>query len=154
MSRLYAQRDEMNMPFHGAKLAILADGVIPVILRDQRTDIPWPGFWDLPGGGRESGETPIDCALRETFEELHLSISPDQVFWGRAFGNAPARSWFFAAYTSLDALVDVVLGEEGQRWELMQYDRFLNHPRAIPHLQDRVRMALEESGLTKNPPLS
>lgn len=154
MTRLYAQRDEMNMPFHGAKLAILAEGYVPVILRDARADIPWPGFWDFPGGGRENGESPVACALRETFEELHLAIAPDQIFWGRPFGGRPARSWFFAAHASVEALRDGVLGDEGQRWGLMRYDGFLNHPRAIPHLQDRFRMVLKEIAQTKNPPLS
>lgn len=31
--------------------------------------------WDFPKGGIEPGETPIECAIRETFEETGLDLS-------------------------------------------------------------------------------
>lgn len=38
------------------------------------------GTWDLPKGGMEPGENPIDCAIRETFEEASID---DLTFdWG------------------------------------------------------------------------
>ncbi len=43
----------MSSDFHGAKLAVLSKGQVLAFLRDDRRDIPWPGMWDLPGGGRE-----------------------------------------------------------------------------------------------------
>ncbi|BFO09017.1 hypothetical protein GGER_15270 [Serratia rubidaea] len=39
--------------FGGAKIALLHQGQVLVYRRDCRDDIPWPGQWDLPGGGRE-----------------------------------------------------------------------------------------------------
>lgn len=30
--------------------------------------------WDLPGGGIKKGESAIDCALRETFEETGITL--------------------------------------------------------------------------------
>ena len=39
--------------------------------------------WDLPKGKREPGETPLETALRETFEEtgLDVSVAPELWIW-------------------------------------------------------------------------
>jgi len=37
------------------------------------------GHWDLPKGGIDSGESPIDAALRETREETGLVLAPDEL---------------------------------------------------------------------------
>ncbi|MBI2799588.1 MAG: CoA pyrophosphatase [Gammaproteobacteria bacterium] len=37
------------------------------------------GQWALPGGRIDSGETPVDTALRELAEEIGLQLHPDQV---------------------------------------------------------------------------
>lgn len=46
-------------PFSGAKIALLCDGQLLTYQRDDKPGIPWPGLWDLPGGGRESDESPL-----------------------------------------------------------------------------------------------
>ena len=46
------------MSFIGAKLALFIGADLLTILRDDRPDIPFPGHWDFPGGGREGGESP------------------------------------------------------------------------------------------------
>lgn len=39
-----------------------------------------PGLWDSSAAGHvDSGETYLDCASRELFEELGVTISPDQL---------------------------------------------------------------------------
>ena len=58
----------LNMAFEGAKIALYLGDRLVVIQRDDRPDIPFPGFWDLPGGGREAGETPFECVRRECGE--------------------------------------------------------------------------------------
>ncbi|MGC1332995.1 NUDIX domain-containing protein, partial [Pseudomonas sp.] len=54
------------MLFSGAKIALLCDDLILIYQRDDKPNIPWPGLWDLPGGGREDDETPLQTAVRET----------------------------------------------------------------------------------------
>ena len=87
----------MTEPFHGAKIALLVDNQIVTILRDETPSIPWPGHWDLPGGGREGAETPVECALRELREELGLILDPASVNWLRRYPSPPGFVWFLVA---------------------------------------------------------
>lgn len=136
----------MNMPFdepfHGAKLALFIGDDLAVILRDDRAGIPWADCWDLPGGGREGDETPIECALRETHEELGLRVDPDAIVWGKRFGDDCDAKWLFAVHLSADIAAEIQLGDEGQRWTLMGVAEYLEHPKTITHLGDRLRVYL------------
>ncbi len=139
--------------FVGAKLALFLGDRLVVLLRDDRPDLPFPGHWDLPGGGREDAETPLECALRECHEELGLRVRETAIVWCRAFGD----KWFFVGRMAAQAANDIVFGDEGQRWDLMTPADFMAHPKAVPALQDRLRVYLETLGnaeLTrKDPPL-
>ena len=33
--------------------------------------------WDIPKGGAESGESPVQAAIRETFEETGIALTPE-----------------------------------------------------------------------------
>ena len=52
-------------PFAGAKVALICGGDVLTYLRDDRPELPFPGCWDLPGGGREGEESAEACVLRE-----------------------------------------------------------------------------------------
>ncbi len=45
--------------------------MVPLVLDETK---PYPHFWKLPGGKSESGETPEQTAVRETMEEVGLTI--------------------------------------------------------------------------------
>lgn len=132
--------------FAGTKIALLCGDRIVTYLRDDIPTIPYPGQWDLPGGGRENGEGPITCALRETEEEFALVIHPDRVTHLTRYAglkNPSHDSYFCMAEITSEEISSIRFGDEGQFWELMTVDAFLSHPDAIPHLQDRLRAALE-----------
>lgn len=123
----------------GAKLALFVGDRLATLQRDDRPGLLWPGYWDLPGGGIEPGETPLQCALRETKEELSLRIDPDVVRWGRAYGTSSREvSWFFAAHLSPGTEAQIVLGDEGQGWALMSVDAFLAHDGVVPQFKPRL----------------
>ena len=65
--------------FSGAKIAVITGTRILTYKRDNIPTIPFPGLWDLPGGGREGGEGPLDCALRELEEEFALQLRPPDI---------------------------------------------------------------------------
>ncbi|WP_206077021.1 NUDIX domain-containing protein [Palleronia sediminis] len=122
-------------PFGGAKLAILSGGAVVTLLRDADPAIPWPGFWDLPGGGREGGETPRDCALRETREEVGLIVPRAAIVWERRRPRPGGETVFLVALwpgLGTDALR---LGDEGQEARLMPIAEFLCREDAVPMFQ-------------------
>jgi len=131
------------MGFAGAKLALFLGEELLVILRDDNPDIPWPGHWDFPGGGREAGETPQDCALRETREEVGLMLTAEALRGAQAVQRPHGVVWFFAAHLPATAVQDVRFGGEGQKWRLMTPQAYFAHPRAIPAFAGYAQRYLE-----------
>ena len=129
--------------FEGAKLILFLGRDLLVLRRDHRPGIPWPGYLDLPGGGREGGESAEACALRETREEVGLWLEPRDLQW-RRFYEAPRPVWFFAAWLPPARVREVVFGDEGLGWSLMVPEEFAAHADAIPHFAERVGTVLEE----------
>lgn len=134
--------------FSGAKLALLINGTLLVYKRDAKPEIDYPGYWDLPGGGREGKETPQDCALRELREEFSLLLSSDRIEWMQSYPSLrPGRSqaWFLAARITQAEVESIRFGSEGQYWTMMGTDHFLAHPMAVPYLKTRLRDYLASS---------
>ena len=135
-----------NREFEGAKLALFIGGKLLVIRRDADPNIPWPDYLDLPGGGKESDESPEACVLRETQEEVGLVLRPEQLVWARFYPQDPTPAWFFAAHLPEGGEADVVFGSEGQGWMLMEPQDYVGHAEAVPHFRLRVRDYLEKLG--------
>jgi len=132
------------MDFTGAKAALLCGGAILTYLRDNRAGLPWPGMWDLPGGGREGDERPEACLLREVEEEFGLRLPADRLIWRRVWPSMrdPLRaSVFFAGRISAAEVAAIRFSDEGQRWEMMPLPVFLAHPLGVPELQRRAGIA-------------
>ena len=141
--------------FVGAKAALFCDGAVLTYLRDDRPGLPWPGYWDLPGGGREGAESAEQCLLREVEEEFGLRLTPAHLQWQAAFPalHAPGRmALFFAGYLSAAEVKAIRFGDEGQGWRLMPLADWLSHPRAVPDLQRRTALGLQ--ALTETAPES
>ena len=79
-----------------ASTVIWHDGRILFIRRDESD---WGGGkWDLPGGGVDEGETPLETAEREIFEETGLKVKNLKTFWKRP--KRHGSHWFFQAEAS------------------------------------------------------
>ena len=88
--------------FTGVKAALLVEQSILVILRDNKPDIPWPNTWELPGGGREGQETPLECLQREVHfgdEGQEFKLMPVEDFI-KAEGVIPQLQERFKDYLS------------------------------------------------------
>ncbi len=130
------------MDFSGAKTAIFLGRDLLVIERDDIPEIPWPGHMDLPGGGREGDESPVDCALRETREEVGLILEGDDLIWSQSYPRPHGIVWFFVAHLEVERVTEIRFGDEGKGWSLMAPEAYLAHPRVIPHFADQLRMYL------------
>lgn len=131
----------MPEDFHGAKVALFVGDKLLVVQRDDLDTIPWPNHWDFPGGGREGQETPQQTVIRETKEEVGLTITPPDFLWDASYMRAPgsvACVWFFVAKLPKDFVDHVRLGDEGQAWALMTPSEYMMHPLRIPHFADRL----------------
>ena len=127
--------------FSGAKIALVCGRRLLTYRRDLKPAIPWPGLWDLPGGGREGGETPEACALREVREEFGIALTPDRVHWRRRYPgvlHGQRETYFLAATIGETEIAAIRFGDEGQGWRMMDVAGFIAHPEAIPHLQARL----------------
>ncbi|HEY8595562.1 MAG TPA: NUDIX domain-containing protein [Devosiaceae bacterium] len=58
-----------------ANAASLAVFLGEKVLLIRRARAPFEGFWSLPGGRIEPGETPAECAIREIGEEMGLRVA-------------------------------------------------------------------------------
>lgn len=132
------------MDFVGAKIVLLIGGRVLTLLRDDTPTIAYPGWWDMPGGGREGRESPEACVLRETREEVGLVLDASALVWRAVFDSPTTggQAVWFAAGLPAGAERDIVFGDEGQEWRLMAPEAWLAHPRAIPHFKARVRAGL------------
>jgi len=139
----------MTADFVGAKAALVCDGQVLTCLRDDRIGLPWPGLWDVPGGGREGLETPEDCVLREVEEDFGLRLPAVRLVWRRVWPSMsdPARlSVLFAGRISAAEVAAIRFGAEGQRWEMMPVPVFLAHPAAVPEMQRRAAIGVAALG--------
>jgi 8-oxo-dGTP diphosphatase len=133
--------------FVGCKAALFCGDALLTYLRDDKPGLPWAAKWDLPGGGREGGETPEACLLRELHEEFGLILAADRLQWRRRWPSmldASRSSYFFAGRISAAEIAAIRFGEEGQYWQMMRVADYLAHPHGIPELQRRVAVALPD----------
>ena len=131
------------MDFSGTKLICLVGRRLVTLRRDCDPSIPWPGYWDLPGGGRDGDESPVACVLRETAEEVGLTLTPNDLVWRRFYPH-PVAAWFFAARLPESAAADLSLGDEGQALALVDPAEWVLREDVIPHFRMRVAFAMEE----------
>ena len=124
--------------FHGAKIALLYEGCVLTYLRDNRPGLPWPGHWDLPGGGREGAESPQACVLRELAEEFGLILPASRLLWSRRYDTGRGRAHFFGGDLSAGEIAAIRFGVEGQYWRMMPVAEFMAHPQAIPQFRARL----------------
>ena len=138
---------EERFEFTGCKIALICEGQILTILRDDKEDIPWPNMWELPGGGREGNETPFECVAREVYEELSIQLSKADVIWFQIYpmldGNK--KSVFLVGRLTQEQFESIIFGDEGQGYKLVSFEEFLTSDRVVPQLQERVRDYMEES---------
>ena len=139
---------DKHLDFTGCKIALICDGLILTILRDDNPTIPWPNLWELPGGGREGDESPFECVAREVYEELGIHLTEDCLLWSKVYPSMlyeGRQSVFMVGQLSQKQFDSITFGDEGQAYKLMNIEEFLTSSQVVPQLQGRLRDYLEES---------
>ena len=139
---------DQQLDFTGCKIALICDGRILTILRDDKPTIPWPNLWELPGGGREGDESPFECVAREGYEELSIQLLKDDIVWSWIYPSMldeNKNSVFLVGQLTKEQFDSIVFGDEGQSFELMSIEEFLTLDQVVPKLQERVRDYVEKS---------
>ena len=142
------------MDFVGCKLLLVTGDHLLTYLRDDTPGLPFAAQWDLPGGGREGDETPEACVLRELHEEFGLILPEARLLrrWDYpSMMDASRASWFFVGVMDAAEIAAIRFGDEGQYWQLMPVADFLNHTSAVPELQRRTRLALDDPSWRNGP---
>ncbi len=128
--------------FSGAKIALFLGDHVLVYQRDDFPGLRYAGMWDLPGGGRENDETPIECALRETEEEFGIRIDPASIIWHRIYASADFTGMvahFFVGTLTQELADAIVFGDEGQQWAMVHIDALMEREDFVTRYCDRLR---------------
>ena len=133
--------------FTGCKIALFCGDKLLTILRDDKSNIPYPNTWELPGGGREGDESPFECAVREVYEELGIHLTEDCLLWSKVYPSMlfeGKESVFLVGKLRQEQFDSIVFGDEGQGYRMMSTDEFFGSDKVVPQLQERVKDYLEE----------
>ena len=125
--------------FTGVKAALLVEQSILVILRENT--------WELPGGGREGQETPLECLQREVWEELGLTLTEESIIWSKIYPSMLDKdrsAVYVVGRISQEQYREIRFGDEGQEFKLMPVEDFIKAEGVIPQLQERVRDYVEK----------
>jgi 8-oxo-dGTP pyrophosphatase MutT (NUDIX family) len=92
-----------------------------ILLLQRSTDKSQPHTWGIPGGKMEEGESPLECVVRELYEETKLLLSKDQLSsLGPVFMRLPTHQFVFHLFRfqfkNLPPLVILNQENEAFKW--------------------------------------
>jgi 8-oxo-dGTP diphosphatase len=105
-----------------------ADG--KVLLGQRPAGKPWAGWWELPGGKLEAGETVLQALRRELHEELGIEVqrATPWVAYVHRYPTTTVRLWF-CRVTSWQGEPD---SREQQQLQWLDVQSALAHPDLLP----------------------
>jgi len=121
-----------------------------LISRRSPDKYPNPGAWSPTAGSAVTGEDSLSAALRETKEELGITLDPEngRLVTGYVNRNALVDVWLFRQDVDIDTVVlqqgetdDAKWAEAGEIRRLFGGYDFL-HPEAVRSMEDVFRMAV------------
>jgi 8-oxo-dGTP pyrophosphatase MutT (NUDIX family) len=71
--------DAPLLPRRAARVLLLDHAARVLLFRGCDPERPWRRYWFTVGGGLDPGESLVDGAVRELYEETGLRLAPDQL---------------------------------------------------------------------------
>lgn len=126
--------------FHGVKGIVFINEKMLVYRRDTKTDY-FPLFIDLPGGERENDESPFETFKREVKEEFGLEINEGDIVYAKKYMSViedSKESYFIVVKPVNIKESDIIFGDEGLEFFLMEPKEYLNLDDALKRHQAKV----------------
>ena len=136
-SRQYPER-----PVLGVGALIIEDNKILLV---ERGGEPLKGYWSLPGGAVETGETLEQAVRREVLEETGLSVSPVKMvtIFERIMNDMDGRAEYH--YVLVDYLCRVDSGEPVASSDVAAVAWVPKHELAALHLTEGTLNVIEQA---------
>ena len=114
-------------------------------LRDQRTDIWYPGCWGCFGGATDPGEDAFTALRRELQEEIELDVTEARLISRLDFDFSPlglGKAWraYFLVDIDEDRLGRLRL-HEGERMEALTYVQLISGIPVVPYDAFAIHLA-------------
>ena len=92
--------------------------VILGLLGDEKTRKKYGAMFDLPKGTEDHGETSMECALRETFEETGVRLKKSQLIEG------PYRTSFLTMWIAVIPIDTTITIQQNPVTGIFEHDGF------------------------------
>lgn len=109
----------------------------------QRKLEPRSGFWAIPGGFMEAGETLAEGAARELWEEAGIRLAPEQLEFYMT-GTITFINQVYVAFRAAVAEETCVAGEEALAVAFFSRDECPWDEVAYPEVNDSIREAYDD----------
>ncbi|MCZ6803167.1 MAG: NUDIX hydrolase [Proteobacteria bacterium] len=125
-------------------------GCIPVwedqVLLCKRAIEPRHGYWTLPAGFMESGETSLEAGIRETLEEANARVEVQDLF---AVFNLPYVDQVYMMFRARLLDLDFYPGEESLEVKLFNEDDIPWDKLAFTTIRETLKFYLHDRGQDK-----
>ncbi len=116
-----------------------------LVLKRGENQADFPGWYMLPGGKQEYNETPIQAAIRETFEETGVRvINPKLKVIATHFHGYKSKVYLVYIFSASEFSGDLIQSSEGEAmW--IPLPELLKDPKLYPDLKRHIKMIEEAS---------
>ena len=119
----------------------------------KRGKEPYVGYWTLPGGSQEIGETLEECARRELFEETGLKAKKVEFaairdLIGRKEDGSVSHHFIIATHLAEQVSGELRAGDDAKEAEWFPLDQ-LDTLQTTPNTVAFIRSVLEKSKTEK-----
>ena len=145
--------------FYRPNVGLMLIGPQRLVFVGHRPRMPGELAWQMPQGGIDKGETPLEAAFRELGEEvgttkalllresrdwLQYDVPADVApIWWKGKWRGQAQKWFALGFTGTDADIDIAAhGDEFDAWKWVSAGELLEL--IVPFKREVYRTVLKE----------